>query len=106
MTLWIIFAVMTAAAFTFLLRPFLKPGEKSSQKPVEADIYKDQLQELERDVEDGLVSSEATKTEISRRILDSVASSKKSKSVKSGSAPHKKLVVFLLILVPVMSLSI
>src|SRR4051794_6857038 len=70
MTLWFVFALMTALAVFAVLWPLgrgTKPREGN-----EATVYKDQLAEIGRDVSAGLIGSseaEAARVEISRRLL-------------------------------------
>ena len=71
MTLWIIFAVMTAAAVYSVLWPL---GRKASNPAGGNDrlVYRDQLQEIDRDRAAGLIGeaeAESARIEISRRLL-------------------------------------
>ncbi|HLA03305.1 MAG TPA: c-type cytochrome biogenesis protein CcmI [Aestuariivirga sp.] len=74
MMIWLIFAGMTAAVVTALLVPFLRKSSGSLNSDAEFNraIYRDQLQELERDQGRGLIGAaeaEAARNEISRRLL-------------------------------------
>jgi cytochrome c-type biogenesis protein CcmH len=71
MTLWIIFAVMTAAAVFAVLWPL---GRKPQAARGGSDrlVYQDQLQEIDRDRAAGLIGeaeAESARVEISRRLL-------------------------------------
>jgi cytochrome c-type biogenesis protein CcmI len=70
MTLWIIFAVMTAAAVVTVLWPLgRKPAGSGGSDRL---VYADQLQEIERDRAAGLIGeaeAESARIEISRRLL-------------------------------------
>jgi cytochrome c-type biogenesis protein CcmH len=71
MTLWFVFALMTAAAVFAVLWP-LGRGPRLSREGTEAAVYKDQLTEIDRDVTAGLIGpseAEAARVEISRRLL-------------------------------------
>jgi cytochrome c-type biogenesis protein CcmH len=71
MTLWFVFALMTAAAVFAVLWP-LGRGQRPPREGNEATVYKDQLAEIERDVSAGLIGrseAEAARVEISRRLL-------------------------------------
>jgi cytochrome c-type biogenesis protein CcmH len=71
MTLWFVFALMTAAAVFAVLWP-LSRGARPQRQGTEAAVYKDQLAEIERDVAAGLIGppeAEAARVEISRRLL-------------------------------------
>lgn len=77
MILWIIFAAMTAAALWWLLRPFRQeetfPRARQAQ---DAAVYRDQLDELERDMARGFISGReaaAARAEIARRLLAAAA---------------------------------
>ena len=74
MMIWLIFAGMTAAVVAALLVPFTRKssGSLSSDADFNLAIYRDQLQELERDSARGLIGpaeTDAARNEISRRLL-------------------------------------
>src|SRR5882672_4473537 len=71
MTLWFVFALMTAAAVFAVLWP-LGRGPRLSREGTEVAVYKDQLAEIERDAAAGLIGApeaEAARVEIVRRLL-------------------------------------
>ena len=87
MTLWIIFAVMTAAAVFAVLWPL---GRKHELDAGGSDqlVYQDQLREIERDRAAGLIGeaeSESARVEISRRLL-AAADAESAIPQKPGSA--------------------
>ena len=74
MMIWLIFASMTAAVVAALLVPFLRKTSGSQNLDADFDraVYRDQLQELERDQGRGIIGvaeAEAARNEISRRLL-------------------------------------
>jgi cytochrome c-type biogenesis protein CcmH len=74
MTLWFVFALMTAAAIFAVLWPLGQRG-RARNDASEAVVYKDQLAEIDRDLAAGLIGSseaEAARVEISRRLLVAV----------------------------------
>ena len=74
MTLWFVFALMTAAAIFAVLWPLGQSG-RARNDASEAAVYKDQLSEIDRDLAAGLIASpeaEAARVEISRRLLAAV----------------------------------
>jgi cytochrome c-type biogenesis protein CcmH len=76
MTLWFVFALMTAAAIFAVLWPLRHNGRPPSDGS-ETAVYRDQLAEIDRDVANGLIGSseaEAARIEISRRLLSAVDS--------------------------------
>ncbi len=71
MSLWFLFALMTAAAIFAVLLP-LGRGKSAPSDGREASVYRDQLAEIERDAAAGLIGpgeAEAARTEIGRRLL-------------------------------------
>jgi len=71
MSLWLVFALMTAAAIFAVLWP-LGRASRPQNDGSEAAVYKDQLAEIDRDVSAGLINppeAEAARVEISRRLL-------------------------------------
>src|SRR5215475_10383539 len=71
MTLWLVFALMTAAAIFAVLLP-LGLRARIPSDGSEANVYKDQLAELERDFGTGSIGAaehEAARVEIGRRLL-------------------------------------
>lgn len=73
MMIWIIFAVMCAVTLAILLVPLLRARPvTASRAEYDLIVYKDQLGELERELERGTLSADqadAARTEIQRRIL-------------------------------------
>ena len=73
MVLWILLAVMTAGAALLVIVPINRA--RSARRPAESQalsVYADQLAEIERDADRGLIGREeavAARSEISRRIL-------------------------------------
>ena len=71
MLLWLIFGVMTAAAISAVLVPFVRGRVEEPSNP-DIAVYRDQLDEVDRDVSAGLIGkkeAEAARVEISRRLL-------------------------------------
>ena len=71
MTLWFVFALMTAAAVFAVLWP-LGRGNTSAREGSETVVYKDQLAEVQRDAAAGMIGAneaQAARVEISRRLL-------------------------------------
>src|SRR5258708_6449573 len=71
MTLWFILAIMTAAALGAVTWPFARVRTVSSAGS-DLAVYRDQLEEIERDRADGRIGHdefEAAPVEVSRRLL-------------------------------------
>jgi cytochrome c-type biogenesis protein CcmH len=72
--IWIVFGAMTAAVAAILFIPLSRPGQPfaTSEADFARNVYRDQLQELDRDLSRGLISADdaaAARNEISRRLL-------------------------------------
>lgn len=71
--IWIAFAALTAATVALLLLPLLRARPQAlSRAAYDLTVYKDQLAEVDREVERGTLrpdQADAARTEIQRRIL-------------------------------------
>ena len=109
MTLWIIFAVMTAAAILAVLWPF---GRKPDEKEAGSDrlVYQDQLKEIDRDRAAGLIGeieAEFARIEVSRRLLAAV-DAQRAAPAQSSAAAHarrRRGAFAALIIVPLVALT-
>lgn len=103
MSLWFIFALMTAAAAFAVLWPLGRvPGLRTGG---EVAIYKDQLAEVERDRTNGLISAsdaEAAQIEISRRLLAS-ARSERDAAVSTHLKLRRAVAVFAFVGLPLIA---
>jgi len=91
MTLWFVFALMTAAAAFAVLWP-LGRGKAVASEGSEAVVYRDQLAEIRRDADNGLIGlaeADAARVEISRRLL---AASEEANIDPSPSLPFRRAV--------------
>ena len=71
MTLWLILALMTAAALCAVVWPLARHA-KAARSGSDVAVYRDQLDEVERDLTAGLIGNTeaaAARVEISRRLL-------------------------------------
>ncbi|MFQ5784537.1 MAG: c-type cytochrome biogenesis protein CcmI [Alphaproteobacteria bacterium] len=77
MLLFVILGTMTALALALLVPPLLRRGREPARRAdYDVEIYRHQLDELDRDVERGLISSEEAETarlEVERRMLAATA---------------------------------
>lgn len=73
MLFWILVAVLTAAVAIVLLLPLLRAGrDADSAEAHDAEVYRDQLDELQRDEAAGLIGraeAELARAEIARRLI-------------------------------------
>ena len=71
MTLWLILGLMTAAAIFAVIWPLAR-NNPAARSGSEIAVYRDQLDEIERDLTAGLIGkteAEAARVEVSRRLL-------------------------------------
>src|SRR5215475_15157538 len=100
MTLWFVFALMTAAAIFAVLLP-LGMG-RAQIGGSEVFVYKDQLAEIDRDVSAGLIGraeAEAARVEIGRRLL-AAANPTHQPSMKANTAWRRSAAVLSLVGLP------
>jgi cytochrome c-type biogenesis protein CcmH len=109
MTLWLIFALMTAAAVCAVLWPL---GRKRDLTSGGSDrlVYQDQLLEIERDRTAGLiggVEAESARVEISRRLLaaaDAESAAQAAPAAAQFAFRHRAAALAAAILLPVVGL--
>jgi cytochrome c-type biogenesis protein CcmH len=104
MTLWFVFALMTAAAIFAVLWP-LGRGARLQNDGSETAVYKDQLAEIDRDVAAGLIGSseaEAARVEISRRLL-AAADSRREPPIVSNIKLRRSAAVMALVGLPIVA---
>jgi cytochrome c-type biogenesis protein CcmH len=85
---WVVFAVLTAVAAIAVLLPYARARSNAADLVddlggSDAEVYKDQLAEIDKDVERGALSpaeADAARLEISRRL---------SKSQRSAMTPSR-----------------
>src|SRR5436309_12018452 len=72
MTLWFVFALMTAAAIFAVLWPLGRGTRGQQRTGSDLAVYRDQLDEIARDRAAGLIGAdeaEAARVEVSRRVI-------------------------------------
>jgi cytochrome c-type biogenesis protein CcmH len=107
MTLWFVFALMTAAAIFAVLWP-LGRGKRAEADGSEAAVYLDQLAEIERDVAAGLINApeaKAARVEISRRLL-SAADDRREQPAATNIRLRRIAAVVALIGLPVVAIGL
>ena len=107
MTLWFVFAVMTAAAIFAVLLP-LGLGARAPADGREVNVYKDQLAEIERDVESGLIGkdeAEAARAEIGRRLL-AAADQEGEAAARASVGMRRVAAVLALVGLPIVALAV
>jgi cytochrome c-type biogenesis protein CcmH len=108
MILWLILVLMTAAAIIAVLWPLFREG-KSARTGSDVVVYRDQLEEVERDVAAGLfgkTEAEAARVEISRRLLAAADDAQAAPTAINPQASlwrRRAVAVVSLLLLPVVS---
>jgi cytochrome c-type biogenesis protein CcmH len=107
MTLWFVFALMTAAAIFAVLWPLGRRGQLQKDGS-EAAVYKDQLTEIDRDVAAGLIGSseaQAARVEISRRLL-AAADNQRDPPTASSVSLRRSAAIIALVGLPIMAVAL
>jgi len=107
MTLWFVFALMTAAAIFAVLLP-LGVGSRAQTGGSETTVYKDQLAEIDRDVAAGLIGAseaDAARVEISRRLL-AAADQTRDPPVQSNTRLRRSAALLSLVGLPVLAVAV
>jgi cytochrome c-type biogenesis protein CcmH len=107
MTLWFVFALMTAAAIFAVLWPLGRHGQPQEDGS-EAVVYKDQLAEIDRDVAAGLIGSseaDAARVEISRRLLAS-ADNQRDPPLASSVSLRRSAAIIALVGLPIVAIAL
>jgi cytochrome c-type biogenesis protein CcmH len=108
MTLWFVFAMMTAAAIFAVVWP-LGWGKRALREGTEATVYKDQLAEVERDASVGLIGpseAEAAKVEIGRRLLSAADEAQQAAPTAPRTGWRRAAAVLALIGLPLLAVSL
>ena len=107
MLLWIVFAGLTALLLGFVLRPLARGALSGADDRIfDKAVYRDQLSELARETEEGLIPSseaEAARTEIARRLLK--ADSKADRRASSSASLRNSALIASIIAVPLFTLT-
>ncbi|MBT6116790.1 MAG: c-type cytochrome biogenesis protein CcmI [Rhodospirillaceae bacterium] len=113
MILWLLLALLTAACLAALLHPLLRGAKPAAAGRASHDIevYRDQLAELERDCERGMISDRdatAARVEIQRRMLaaDAENSEEKKGPTMAVTRSARRIAVALVVLVPAAALAL
>lgn len=86
MALWLVFALMTAAAIFAVLWPLARGHDVEAGS--ELAVYRDQLEEIDRDRAAGLIGeaeAEAARVEVSRRLIAAADAAEFSHAIPIGS---------------------
>jgi len=105
--LWIVFAAMTAAALALILVPMWRRGGATADRSAyDIEVYRDQLKELDRDLERGLIdgdSADAARAEIGRRLLAADAAGQRGREPIPGTQRRTWITGGLVLAIPAMA---
>lgn len=108
--LWIVLAAMTAVALALIVAPlWRRSGTPADRAAHDVEVYRDQLEELDRDLERGLIDAndaDAARAEIGRRLLAADAETKRSDDPASGTRSRAWITGGLALAVPAMAVGI
>ncbi|MBY5357035.1 c-type cytochrome biogenesis protein CcmI [Rhizobium leguminosarum] len=106
MLFWILVAALTAALAVILLYPLLRGAKAADNiRAGETAVYRDQLRELDRDLDGGLITPEEAdyaRAEIGRRLI-AVSADEQAQTLKPARH-HRFTEAFVLLLLPVLGL--
>jgi cytochrome c-type biogenesis protein CcmH len=106
MMFWVLAALMTAAVAAILLLPVTRRKKPDvSGRNFDAEIYRDQLTEIDNDIRTGQLSeseAETARAEVGRRLLKSSRSAQEAAAVRSGGSLLVRAMIILLL--PVVAL--
>ncbi len=111
MLIWALFAGMTALAAAIVLLPLMRRDAKTDAEPEgtgEVSVYRDQLAEVDRDLEAGLVGpveAEAARAEISRRILKASRPSAAAVAPSTSRGRSRFVAAIAVVVVPAMAIA-
>lgn len=101
---WIVVAILTAVVALVLIWPLArKPDRDEAERPNEIAVYQDQLRELERECESGLIGraeADYARAEIGRRLIAAADKSNKLSVKSSPSRMNRWTANIVLLLVP------
>ncbi len=111
-TFWLLAGALTLAALAFLLLPLLRRSRQAlARAEYDLAIYRDQMSELEREIEQGLIEGEAAeraRNEIAHRILAADKARQQAQAALSAGSRRDSLIALLVgaLVVPAVALAI
>ena len=107
MLFWILVAVLTAVVGAVLLYPLLRGAKEAEDcRSGEAEVYRDQLRELDRDLAGGLISVQEAgyaRAEIGRRLI-AAAKDEKTEAKSPVHGGYRLAQAFIIVILPAVGL--
>lgn len=107
MVFWILVAVLTAAVAALLLLPLLKGAARPAGGRNDSAVYRDQLQEVDRDLASGLINAEEAqfaRAEVGRRLLAASQAAETKGSSGAHAARNRIAQALIIVLLPAIGL--
>jgi cytochrome c-type biogenesis protein CcmH len=108
LTVWIVFAAMTAAAIFLVLAPLARGGRQlAAASGSGAQVYRDQLAEIDRDRAAGLIGeaeAAAARIEVSRRLIAATAAETAAADPGSSAWRRRAVALAAFVVLPVVAL--
>lgn len=108
MIVWVVAGLLVAGALALILWPLLRaPRAAPASASHDVEVYRDQLAELERDLDRGLIDADgagAARAEIERRVLSAGDAAEKTASAPGGR--RRLAAAALAVLIPAAALAI
>ncbi len=92
MVFWVVVAVLTALVVALIVRPFFVNRDQKRSADYDVEVYKSQLRELDKEREEGLISTQeadAAKAEIAKRLLAADAKRQTETGAGASTAGHR-----------------
>ncbi len=110
MSLWIAMAVLAAAVSLSVLVPLYR-GRAGARRMAEQEVsvYRDQLDEVERDLDRGVVApaeAEAARTEIARRLIRADGARQAARTLIGGETPRRIAAAAAVVAMPIIALGL
>ncbi|MCW2244523.1 cytochrome c-type biogenesis protein CcmH [Azospirillum fermentarium] len=110
MLFWIVAAAMTAAVVMLIVWPLARPaGAAGSRAAYDLEVYRDQLKELERERDSGLISAaqaDAARAEVGRRMLALESAVAKQADAPAVTGRTRIVAVLLALVIPAGALAV
>ncbi len=108
MAIWLVLAAMTVAALCAVIWPLVRAQKIRSAAASDLAVYRDQLEEIERDRVDGRIGHdefEAARVEVSRRLIAAAGTQKEGSEAGPGSTRRIPALVIAVIAIPLVAAS-
>lgn len=109
MVFWILVACLTAVVAALLLLPLLKAAVGPAGARNDSAVYRDQLQEVDRDLASGLINAEEAqfaRAEVGRRLLSATRDADAAAAAGPSAARNRIAQAFVIVLLPAIGLGL